>query len=206
MIHQIATNWWRLIWLGILAGGGQNSVAQEEFELDNSHTAVIFSISHFNLSYTYGRFNNCRGKLIINQGNPASSKFNFSVDAKSIDTNNADRDQHLLNEDFLAADRFPAIEFTSKSVEVEKNKYTVIGIMKMHGQQKEISIPLQLLGIGKGPQGEIRMGMIGRFVVKRSEFGMDKFLDVVGDDVAITFSFEAVRQEEADDKSASEEK
>ena len=46
--------------------------------------------------------------------------------------------------------------------------------------------------VGKGPFGNTRMGMIAKFSIKRSEFGMKKMLDSIGDDVAITFSFEGV--------------
>lgn len=169
--------------------------AQDVFDLDNTHSSIIFSISHLNISYTYGRFNRCSGVISINNDNPASSKFRFTIDANSIDTASPDRDNHLKSEDFLNVEQFPTIEFVSQRVDVDKQNYTVTGKMKLHGQEREVTIPLQLLGVGKGMQGEIRMGMIGKFTIKRSEFGMDKMMQAVGDDVAITFSFEAIRQE-----------
>ncbi len=169
--------------------------SQQEFELDNAHSSVIFSISHFKIGYIYGRFNVCSGTVMIDNNQPADSKFKFSIDSGSIDTNDKARDQHLKGPDFFNSETFPKIEFESATVTESSGTYKVTGKMKMLGQEKELTIPLQLLGVGKGPLGRIRMGMMGKFTIKRSEFGMKNMLDVIGDDVAITFSFEAVKKE-----------
>jgi polyisoprenoid-binding protein YceI len=64
----------------------------------------------------------------------------------------------------------------------------------MHGQERDITIPLQLLGVGKGPNGKVRMGMLGKFKLRRSEFGMNRLMEAIGDEVAVTFSFQAIRE------------
>lgn len=173
----------------------RTACSQQEFELDNAHSSVIFSISHFKIGYVYGRFNTVSGTVNIDNNRPADSKFNFSIDTSSIDTNDKARDQHLNGPDFFNSETFPKIEFESASVSVSGGTYKVTGKLKMLGQEKELTMPLQLLGIGKGPLGRIRMGMIGKFTIKRSDYGMNNMLDVIGDDVAITFSFEAVKKE-----------
>ena len=66
------------------------------------------------------------------------------------------------------------------------------GTMKLLGIEKEVTIPFQLLGVGKGPFGNTRMGMIGKFSIKRSDFGMNEMIDSIGNDVAITFSFQGI--------------
>ena len=169
--------------------------SQQEFELDNVHSSVIFSISHFKIGYIYGRFNECSGTVMIDNNQPADSKFKFSIDTNSIDTNDKARDQHLNGPDFFDSEKFPKIEFESASVSESGGTYKVTGKLKMMGQEQELVMPLQLLGIGKGPLGRIRLGMIGKFTIKRSDFGMKHMLDAIGDDVAITFSFEAVKKE-----------
>lgn len=167
--------------------------AQETYELDNSHTSMVFAISHFNLSYTYGRFGQCSGEFTLDGGMADSFKFNIA--SKSIDTNDKERDKHLRGPDFFDADVFPAITFVSKEITRSNETYYVVGDMTMLGQTKEVTLPMQLIGVGKGPFGKQRAGFFTKFKIKRSDFGMNKMMQAVGDTVAITFSFEGIKKE-----------
>ena len=172
----------------------RNATAQERYEIDNSHTAVIFSISHFNIGYVYGRFNKCMGSVLFDENEPTASTFNFSINVNSIDTNDIARDSHLKGEEFFDITDYPKIEFSSKSVEKKRDVYEVTGMFKMLGKENEITIPFQKLGEGKGPLGNTRLGMIAKFSIKRSEFGMTQMATELGDDVAITFCFQGIRK------------
>jgi len=172
----------------------QSANAQERYEIDNSHTAVIFSISHFNIGYVYGRFNKCSGNVVIDSDDASASTFKFSIDVNSIDTNEIARDSHLKGEEFFDVANYSNIEFISKSVEIKRDVFAVTGTFKMLGKEKEITIPFQKLGIGKGPFGNTRLGMIAKFSIKRSDFGMTQMANELGDDVAITFCFQGIRK------------
>ena len=65
------------------------------WQLDNEHTSLVCAASHFGLSYIYGRFNECAGAVEMNFEKPESTKFRFRIDAKSVDTNDANRDASL---------------------------------------------------------------------------------------------------------------
>ena len=65
----------------------------------------------------------------------------------------------------------------------------------MHGETREITLPMELLAMGNGPEGKLRCGFISRFVVSRSSFGLDGLKESVGDSIAVTFCFQAVRQQ-----------
>jgi len=171
--------------------------AQDEYELDNSHTSLVFAISHFNLSYTYGRFNSCSGSFQIDGG--MANKFNFKIDASSVDTNDAERDKHLRSPDFFNVEEFPEITFESTQIERVDGVYQVQGKLTMLGQTKLITIPIRLVGIGKGPFGKERAGFFAKVALKRSEFGMDKMLSSIGDNIAVTFSFEGIKTKSAKD-------
>ena len=171
--------------------------AQDEYEIDNSHTSLVFAISHFNLSYTYGRFNKCAGNFQIEGG--LANKFSFTIDAASVDTNEAERDKHLRSADFFDVDQFPEITFESTQIERVDGIYQVTGKMTMRGKSKQITMPVRLVGIGKGPFGKERAGFFTKFTLKRSEFGMDKMLSAVGDNIAVTFSFEGIKTKSAVD-------
>ncbi len=175
------------------------SAADDDFKLDESHTSIIFGISHMGLSYTYGRFNKAAGTYTLDAADPAASQFKFTIDASSIDTGNANRDNHLKSADFLNTGEFPLITFESTKVAAkqdgDKLVYVLTGKMTMHGVEKEIELNLVKLGEGSGPRGgDFRTGFLCDVKLLRSDFGMTNNIPAVGDEVAITISFEGVRQ------------
>lgn len=178
----------------LLLHPSQSTLAQDQFEVDNSHTSVVFAVSHFNLSYTYGRFNKTSGSFQLDRDNPNNSSFSFVIDAASIDTNDEARDDHLRGEQFFETETFPQIKFTSTSVSYEDNVYSLTGDFTMHGVTREVTMDLKVVGEGQGPFGKTRAGFFSKFNLVRSEFGMDQMLKGIGDNIAISFSFEGIKQ------------
>jgi polyisoprenoid-binding protein YceI len=174
----------------------------DEFEIDNSHTSVIFGISHLGYSITYGRFNKVSGAFSLDPAGPEASTFQFAVDASSIDTNDAKRDEHLRGPDFFNAAEFPVITFKSNKVAAkptDAGKMVVVtGDLTMHGVTKPVTLELQKLGEGPGPTGkDFRTGFNCQTKLKRSDFGMANMVGPIGDEVAVTISFEGVRKDAA---------
>jgi polyisoprenoid-binding protein YceI len=184
--------------LASLLAPARPAAAADEFALDETHTSVIFGISHMSISLTYGRFNKVTGAYTLDP-DPAKCKFEFAIAAESVDTNNAARDGHLRSPDFLNAEEFPLITFKSNKVaakeEGDKPAYEVTGELEMHGVTKEVTLTFVKLGEGAGPQGnDFRTGFLCDTHLMRSDFGMTNHIPNVGDEVAITISFEGVRQ------------
>ena len=177
------------------------AIRADTYVIDSAHTSVIFGASHMGFSYTYGRFNKVIGGYELDPGNPEAAQFNMTIDAASIDTNNPKRDEHLKSPDFFNVKQFPEITFQSTGVKVEEGEkgpiYNVTGNLTIHGETREITLPLQLLKQGPGMGGEVRSGFLCQSAIKRSEFGMTNMIPGIGDEVAITVSFEGVRQDGA---------
>jgi polyisoprenoid-binding protein YceI len=179
--------------IAIFASRPARVSAQQTYGLDNAHTSVIFSVSHFNIGYTYGRFNKNSGEFVIDESNSAKCKFTITIDVTSLDSNDAGRDKHLKTAEFFDVEKYPNIEFRSTDVKSEKKgTMKVTGKMNLHGVEKEITIPVTIVGKGKDPFGNERIGLLANFSIKRSDFGMNKMLEGVGDDVSITFSSEGI--------------
>ncbi len=162
----------------------------ENYRLDGVHSSVTFKISHLGLSWVYGRFDQFEGRFAVDAENPANCSFALSIIAASVDTNNAQRDSHLKSPDFFNAKQFPVIRFKSANVRPTKQGYEVTGNLTLHGVTKPIT--LQLVGGGKKefPKGTQRTGFSTELVLKRTDFGMDKAIDAIGDDVHVAISFE----------------
>jgi polyisoprenoid-binding protein YceI len=173
--------------------------AVEMYDLDTSHMSIVFSCSHMNMSYTYGIFRQAQGRFILDRTNPAGCKFQMTIDANSLDTNQPQRDQHLKSPDFFNVAQFPSITFDSTSVTQSGSQqgvvYQVTGNVTMHGVTQQIVLPLQMLGEGKSPDGSYHAGFMTQFTLKRSDFGMNNLLNMVGDPIGITVSFEGKRAE-----------
>ena len=71
------------------------------------------------------------------------------------------------------------------------------GDLSLHGVTKPVTLELQKLGEGPGPGGAFRTGFNCQAKLKRSDFGMTNMIPSIGDEVAITISFEGVRKEAA---------
>jgi polyisoprenoid-binding protein YceI len=185
----------------VAAGAAPLARAAEVYDLDQSHFAIVFSTSHMNMSYTYGFFRQANARVVLDRANPANMQFQMAIAADSIDTNNKDRDTHLKGPDFFDVTSFPDITFQSTTVVLDNRpqkgfQYQVTGNLTMHGVTRQITLPIQLLGQGPGPDGKPHAGFLTQFSLKRSDFGMTKFLDknMVGDAVSVTISFEGIQQ------------
>lgn len=179
------------------------------WSIDNEHSSIVGAVSHLGLSFIYGRFNQCQGTIKMDFQEPNSTKFQFQIDPDSIDTNNASRDITLRGPKCLDASQYESITFESIAVvaadqqgEAGKTKRTfqVTGNLTMHGETRKITIPLELLAMGNGPDGKLRCGFMSKFVVRRSEFGIEGLENSVGDSIAITFCFQAVYQQKEPEK------
>ena len=169
------------------------------YKVDPAHSSVVFNIRHL-VSQVEGRFRDFQGSIDYDQKNPRNSKVNFTVQADSIFTDNEKRDAHLKGDDFFAVDKYPSLSFQSKKVLPRgQNKLEVLGTLTIHGISKEVLVPVQLLGVGPGFQGEVA-GFRSDFSINRKDYGivwnskLDKGGSVLGDEVEIRLLVEAGKQ------------
>ena len=178
--------------LGFAVSGAQ---AADTYEVDPVHTAALFKVKHVGVSYTYGRFNDVKGTIVIDAANPAASKVDITIQAASVDTFDQKRDAHLRNPDFFDAKQFPVLTFASTAFKkVDDTTVEIAGDFTLHGVTKPITVTAKKIGEGKDPWGGYRIGFESTFTVKRSDYGMSKMLDAVGDEVTITFATEGIRK------------
>ena len=179
---------------GLLVLSGLDRIVKaDQYDLDDQHTSVVFSVSHLGYSYCYGMFGKYSGKISFDSKNPTASQFQFTIDAASLDTKSAKRDEHLRGPDFFNVKQFPEITFVSKSVEVKDKIINVSGVLTLHGVSKPIVLPLTHMGAGPGPDQKQHTGFSGKMVLKRSEFDMKTFLPNIGDEITVLISFEGVK-------------
>lgn len=168
--------------------------AADEYAVDAVHSSVTFMVSHLDLAYVHGRFNDFSGTFMIDKADPGKSSFAMSMKIDSIDTNNKKRDDHLKSGDFFNARQFPLLTFQSTSVKAIEGGYEVTGDLTMHGVKKEVTLKLRGGKTVEFPRGMTRTGFNSTLTVKRSDFGMKMALDTLGDEVHIAVGVEAVKK------------
>jgi polyisoprenoid-binding protein YceI len=180
-----------------------------EWFFEPGHTAAEFCARHMMVTYVRGHFKNAQGKLRFDPKNPRDSRVEIRIDASSLWTGEPQRDAHLRSADFLDAERYPEITFTSEKVEiVGSNDYLVTGRLTLRGVTREIELKVRYLGQWKTPWWEdgvdqgpkIRAGFVAETEINRQDFGVgwNSALDdsgvVVGDTVEITIDAEAIQE------------
>jgi polyisoprenoid-binding protein YceI len=180
--------------LGLMAG---SALAADTYKIDPVHATAIFRISHLGSSFVYGRFDDVEGTFAVDDQTPANVNFDVTIKTDSVDTNSAARDKHLKSADFFSANEFPALTFKSTEVKSDGDKkYDVTGDLTIHGVTKSVTAKVEFVGTADASQMKMgfRAGYEAHLTIKRSDFGMDKLVGPVGDEVQLIISMEGVKQ------------
>ncbi len=169
------------------------------WEIDPSHSDANFAVRHAMVSTVRGQFKVISGKLEIDETHPENSSVEAQVETASVDTRDAARDGHLRSPDFFDAENYPVITFKSTRVEpVGGENYRVLGVLTLHGVEKEVTFDAEYGGQGKDPWGGTRSGLSAKTTVSRKDFGLtwNAALEtggvLVSDAVKIEINLEAV--------------
>jgi polyisoprenoid-binding protein YceI len=185
--------------LGLLLSAAP-AAATETYKIDPTHSYVGFSIRHF-FSKVPGRFAKYEGTITLDPKDLSTAKVDVTIDAASIDTDNADRDKHLRSPDFFDAAKFPKITFVSTGViAAGANSAVLKGNLTMRGVTKPVELEVEVLGYSPDPWGGYRGGFEARTKVNRQDYGISwsKTVEgggaVLGNEVEILLNVEAIRE------------
>ncbi len=176
-------------------------MAIEKWKFDTVHSNAGFSVRHLMISKVHGRFTAWTGSLSLDEVQHAASGVEVEIDSASIDTRDAQRDEHLRSADFLDTAKFPKITFRSTRVEkVDDQNFKVTGNLTIRGVTSEVVLDAEHLGRQKDPWGGERVGFSAKTTIDRKDFGLTFNMPlegggiVVGDKVEITLDVEAVKE------------
>lgn len=178
-----------------LAALAARPAAATTYGIDKGHSNVDFTIRHL-VGNVRGAFSDFDGTIVMD-ADPAKSSVEFTIQAKSIDTGNEQRDNHLRSADFFDVEKFPTLTFKSSAIKkTGDNAYQVTGTLTMRGVAKEITLPVTYLGEVKDPWGNTKAGFSTTTSLNRKDFGVswNKTLDqggfLLGDDVKVEINLE----------------
>lgn len=171
-------------------------VLAADYTIDDAHTQANFRVDHLGFSTTWGRFNEESGTVSFDPDNPEDASVSLVIDASSIDTNHAERDDHLRSPDFFNTAEFGEITFESTGVEVTgENTAAITGDLTMLGVTKSVTLDAIFNSIGTYPWDESTevIGFSASGVLDRTEFGMMYGVGGIGTEIQIDIDVEATR-------------
>ena len=171
------------------------SAANYKIDVKGAHAFITFKIQHLGYSWLLGRFNEFDGEFYYDPAKPEASSINVVIQTASVDSNHAERDKHLRNDDFLHVDKYPEARFVSKKFDVkDADNAIVTGDFTLHGVTREISFPVKKIGEGKDPWGGYRAGFTGATELKLADYGITYDLGPASTHVYIELNIEGIRQ------------
>ena len=172
------------------AGPKPDAVEAGGYAIEPSHTKVLFSLSHLGFTTWYGEFGNASGRLSLDPKNLAASSLDVSVPVGSVNTNNTRLDGELKSADWFDAAKYPAMSFHStKIVRTGATTANVEGDLTIHGVTHHEVLQAKFNAAGVNMMSKAyTAGFEVSGVIKRSDFGVSKYVPVVGDDVTLIIS------------------
>ncbi len=178
------------------------SAATTTWEIDPAHTAAGFSVKHLMISTVRGQFKGITGTINWDDQDISKSTVDVTIDAKTVDTSEPQRDKDLRSDRFFDTEKFPTITFKSTKVEqVSAGRLKVAGNLTIHGITKPVVLDVEGPSAQiKDPWGMTRVAINATTKVNRQDYGVkwNANIDgggvVVGDDVNITIDLEMVKK------------
>ncbi|HVV75004.1 MAG TPA: YceI family protein [Mycobacteriales bacterium] len=172
-----------------------------DYDVDPSHSRVGFAAKHAMVTTVRGGFKDFTAEAHLDEENVANSSVRVEIQTASIDTGNAQRDEHLRNGDFLEVEAHPTISFVSTKVEQTGDEtYAVTGDLTIKGISKPVTVNFEKTGAADDPWGSFRVGFEGKTVINRKDWGVNWNVALeaggilVSDKVTLEFDIASVRR------------
>ena len=169
--------------------------AAAKYDIDPSHSNVTFGWNHFGFSNPTARLKTIEGSVLLDKADLTKSSVWVTLPLDGLDTGVAKLDEHLKSADFFDAAKYPTITFKSSKVEkAGENGLKITGDLTVHGVTKPVTLNAKVNKIGlfeMGPFKAQAAGFDAETVIKRSDFGVAKYVPNVSDDIAVRITLDA---------------
>lgn len=170
----------------------------EFWTIDQAHSEIGFKVKYMMFTYVSGKFQDFHMSFNIDDDNFETSVISFSAKVSSIDTNNVERDNHLISSDFFDEENYPLISFLSSEIKkISEEIYQVKGILNIKETSKTITLQTRYSGIMTDPWGKEKIGISLSGDINRKEFGLNwnSTLDgiLIADDVDLEIELQLIK-------------
>jgi polyisoprenoid-binding protein YceI len=168
--------------------------------VDPMHTQVEFSAKHMGLMTVKGHFTSVRVAIDLNEDDFTASSVEATIDARSLNTNDARRDAHLKSPDFLNVEQFPTITFKSARIErAAHDQYKMTGDLTIRNVMRPVTLDVVYSGQAKDPMGSVHAGFSAHTSINRKDWGLTWNVALetggllVGEEVKLALEVEVIK-------------
>jgi polyisoprenoid-binding protein YceI len=184
----------RVLFSSLLAAAfSVSAMAAQKYDIDTTHTQIQFTWNHFGFSNPSATLEKISGDFQFDAADPTKSSISVTLPLEGLHTGVPKLDEHLKSADFFDAAKNPNITF--KSTKVEKagaEQLKVSGDLTIHGVTKPVTLAVKVNKIGDNPMVKAASaGFDADVTIKRSEFGVDKYIPNVSDDIKVHITFDS---------------
>jgi polyisoprenoid-binding protein YceI len=181
--------------------GSRELPAPGLWRIDPAHSSISVSAQHIGITSVHGRFKEFGGTIRI--GRPIeSSVVEVRINSASIDTANADRDEHLRSADFLDVQRFPEVTFTSSLLRPRGgDRWDLDGELTLCGVHRPTRLDTRFVGVGPDPWGGTRASATATTQLRKDDYAMtfnQSLADgimMIGTTLRVEIDIQAVRED-----------
>ena len=174
------------------------AISPGRWAVDPAHSSIEFGIKHLLITTVKGGFGDFQGTVEVGAEGPTSAS--AVVRAESVDTRQAQRDEHLRSADFFGTEEFPEIRFESSRIEpLDPNRFLIAGKLEIKGTTRPFELEAELQGSAVDTYGNERLGIVLRGQLDPNDFGVDWNQELetggnlLGDLVDVVVSVSAVK-------------
>ena len=168
--------------------------AADTYTFDPEYTIASFEVEHLGFTTQRGRFKTAQGRAVIDLA-AHQGAVEFTIQTNSLDMGSKAWTVHVSSAGLFNVELFPSITFKSDRLQFEGDKVVgADGQLTLLGISKPLHIVVNKFACGTHPTTKKPMcaGDISA-TLKRSEYGMVKYIPTVSDEIRINVPVEAYR-------------
>ena len=180
-------------------------MATTKWVLDPTHSELGFKIRHLMISNVSGAFTDFQVEMLTEDEDITTAGIRLVANMDSVNTNNAQRDEHLRQADFFEVSKYPDMTFTStKIIKQDEENFRLYGDLTLKGITKPVILHAEYSGVTNDPWGGERAGFMITGKINRTEWGVtfNSVLETGGvalaEDVKIVGEIQMVKQQVAE--------
>jgi polyisoprenoid-binding protein YceI len=185
---------------GRVEPAGLHRRASHAWVFDTVHSSIHFSVRRMLVGRVRGQFTKWHGSMAFDPARPEATSISVRIDARSIDTGDAERDEHLRSPDFLDAEHHRHIAFDSARIELlPDGRFALAGVLEIRGVAEEVVLATKYLGLVRDRWGNDHVRFAATTRIQRGPFGLvwNEMLPTgelfVGEEIEISIAIEATR-------------
>lgn len=150
-------------------------MTKQNYNLDVAHSSIDFQVKHMMISKVKGSFQTFSADLNMDVTDLTTADIKFTIQADSVNTKQAARDEHIKSADFFDVENNPTIDFVASSITKKaEDEYKMEGSLTLAGVTKTAIFDVEFEGQSKNPMdGSIVAGFSATTKINRKEFGIE---------------------------------